>query len=93
MTTDRARESSTEEVTRLRDSLNDLASIMAQPTLWTGGGPPQIVNSLLDSVRSRVSELIAANELLTKEVSERRRTARGAVRVCQPGDRRQPARR
>jgi signal transduction histidine kinase len=31
MTTDRARESSTEEVTRLRDSLNDLVSIMAQP--------------------------------------------------------------
>jgi PAS domain S-box-containing protein len=74
MTTDPARESSTGEVTRLRDCLNDLASTMALPALWTGGEPPQIVSSLLDALLGRTSELIAANELLKKEVAERLRT-------------------
>src|SRR4029453_15659556 len=74
MTTDRARESSTEEVTRLRDCLNDLAGTMALPALWTGGEPPQPVCSLLDAVLGRTSELIAANERLKEEVAELRRT-------------------
>jgi PAS domain S-box-containing protein len=74
MTTDPARESSTDEVTRLRDCLNDLASTMALPAVWTSGEPPQIVSSLLDALLGRTSALIAANERLKKEVAELRRT-------------------
>ena len=47
---DAPRESSTEEVTRLRDCLNDLVSIMALPALSTGGEPDQIVSTLLDAL-------------------------------------------
>jgi PAS domain S-box-containing protein len=43
-------ESSTEEVTQLRDCLNDLIGIMSLPVAWTGGEPPQVVSSLLDAL-------------------------------------------
>ena len=74
MTKDQARESSTDEVTRLRDCLDDLVSMMAAPALWTGGRPPHAVSSALDALIGHASELIAANERLTTELAERRRT-------------------
>jgi PAS domain S-box-containing protein len=43
-------ESSAEEVARLRDCLNDLASIMALPALSTGGEPGQIMSTLTDAL-------------------------------------------
>ena len=68
-------ESPAEEVTRLRDSLNDLRGIMALPALWTGGEPPRIVSTSLDAllgianeleerVAQRTRELAIANEAL-----------------------------
>src|SRR5262249_32610507 len=74
MTTDPASESSTDEITRLRDCLNDLTSTTALPALWTNGERPQIVSSLLDALLGRTSALIAANERLKKEVAGLRRT-------------------
>jgi PAS domain S-box-containing protein len=44
------RESSTEEVARLRGCLNDLVSITALPALGTGGEPAHIVSALLDAL-------------------------------------------
>ena len=43
-------ESSAEEVARLRDGLNDLASIMALPALSSGSEPGQIVSTLTDAL-------------------------------------------
>ena len=68
-------ESPAEEVTRLRDSLNDLRGIMALPALWTGGEPPRTVSTSLDAllgianeleerVAQRTRELAIANEAL-----------------------------
>jgi PAS domain S-box-containing protein len=42
--------SSAEEVTRLRDCLNDLASITALPALWTDSEPRHIVSTLADAL-------------------------------------------
>ena len=75
-------ESPAEEVTRLRDSLNDLRGIMALPGVWTGGEPPRIVSTSLDAllgiaseleerVAQRTRELAIANEALRE--SERSR--------------------
>jgi PAS domain S-box-containing protein len=44
------RESSTEEVARLRGCLDDLASIMELPALWAGDEPAQIVSTFLDAL-------------------------------------------
>ena len=68
-------ESPAEEVTRRRDSLNDLRGIMALPALWTGGKPPRSVSTSLDAllgianeleerVAQRTRELAIANEAL-----------------------------
>jgi len=70
MTTEAARESSNEEVTQLRNCLNDLASIMASSTLWAGGKPPQAVVRVLDALLARTSDLITTTERLTKEAAE-----------------------
>ena len=43
-------ESAADEITRLRDCLNDLVSITALPALSTGGEPGQIVSTLLDAL-------------------------------------------
>jgi PAS domain S-box-containing protein len=43
-------ESSAKEGARLRECLNDLASIMALPALSTGGAPSQIVSTLTDAL-------------------------------------------
>jgi len=72
MTTDAAHESSSHDVTQLRNSLNDLAILVASPTLWTDGKPPPAVSTVVDALLTRTNELIAANERLTREVAERR---------------------
>lgn len=78
---DAPRESSIEAVTRLRDGLNDLVSVMALSALWTDGEPPQAVSTLLNAlpgmlerVEQETSALAAANEELQNEVVERKRT-------------------
>ena len=43
-------DSRADEVTQLRGCLSDLVGIMALPALWTGGGPPHIVGTLLDAL-------------------------------------------
>ena len=65
---------SLEDATRLRDSVADLARVIAQPALWTDGKPPDAVRRVLDAMIARTSDLIAANERLTKELAERRVT-------------------
>jgi PAS domain S-box-containing protein len=52
-----ALEPSTEEVTRLRDAVNDLRGTMALPALWTGGEPPRIVSTSLDALLGLADEL------------------------------------
>jgi PAS domain S-box-containing protein len=66
------RESSTEDATRLRDCLNDFVSLMAQPAPWRDGKPPHVVSGALEALIGRTNELIAANERLTREFTERR---------------------
>jgi PAS domain S-box-containing protein len=73
MTTDPG-ESSGEEVTQLRNYLNDLAGMMASPLLWAGGAPPQVVTNTLEALLGETSNLIATNERLTREVAEHRQT-------------------
>ena len=43
-------ESAADEITRLRDCLNDLVSLTALPAQWTGGEPADIVSTLLDTL-------------------------------------------
>ena len=73
MTTDPG-ESSGEEVTQLRNCLNDLAGMMASPLLWAGGAPPQVVTNTLEALLGETSNLIATNERLTRELTEHRQT-------------------
>src|SRR4051812_29155836 len=47
---DEPSEDSAEEITKLRNCLNDLASIMALPAIWTNGEQAQIVSTLLDTI-------------------------------------------
>ncbi len=44
------RESSVEDAERLRRCLNDLVGIMALPALWTGAGPQNITETLMDAL-------------------------------------------
>ena len=74
MTTDSAHVFSIEDPTALRECLDDLASLLASSALWTDGGPPRAVSSLLDALLGRTNELIAANKRLAKELAERRQT-------------------
>ena len=68
-------ETPAEEVTRLRDALNELRDIMARPALWSAGEPPRIVSTSLDAlfgianevderVAQRTRELALANDAL-----------------------------
>ena len=47
---DAPREHSAEDVTRARDCLNDLGSLVALPAQWTGGEPSHMMSSLLDTL-------------------------------------------
>jgi PAS domain S-box-containing protein len=46
-----------EDVTRLRDSLNELRLTLALPAQWTGGEPPRIVSTSLDALLGIATEL------------------------------------
>ncbi len=72
MTTNLAGESSSDEITQLRNCLNDLASLIASPTLWSDGKPPPALGTLVDALISRTNALTVVHERLTKEVTERR---------------------
>jgi hypothetical protein len=72
MATNPAGESTTEDATRLRDQLTDLASLLSQPALWRDGMPPQTISGALDELVARTSELIAANDRLTRQLAAQR---------------------
>ncbi|MBV8815201.1 MAG: GHKL domain-containing protein [Verrucomicrobia bacterium] len=44
-----------EEVGHLRRCINDLVSFVALPAMWSGGGPTQIVHTLLDAILDMLS--------------------------------------
>ena len=44
------REPFADDITRLRSGLNDLGSILAQPAVWAGAEPSQIVSALVDAL-------------------------------------------
>ena len=50
-------ESRADEVTRLRDALNELRGIMARPGLWTAGEPPRTVDASLDVLVGIANEI------------------------------------
>ena len=62
-------ESPADEVTRLRDSLNDLRGIMALPGLWMGGEPPRIVSTSLDALVGIANELEERLAQRTRELA------------------------
>jgi PAS domain S-box-containing protein len=62
-------ESPADEVTRLRDSLNDLRGIMALPALWMGGEPPRIVSTSLDALLGIANELEERLAQRTRELA------------------------
>jgi len=74
MATNSVRESSTEDMTRLRDGLNNLVNLIAQPAPWRDGKPPHAFSRALDELIAGANELIAANERLTRELAEQRQT-------------------
>ena len=84
MTTDPG-ESSGEEVTQLRNCLNDLASLMSSPLLWAANKPPQVITDTLDALLGRTSELIATNERLARELAEHRQ-AEEALRALRQSE-------
>jgi PAS domain S-box-containing protein len=72
MATNPVREFSTEDAARLRDGLNDLVNLIAQPATWRDGTPPHALSSALHALIARANGVIAANERLTRELAEQR---------------------
>ena len=82
MSNEAARESSAEDVARLRGCLNDLVRMMTALPEVSMGEPSPILSTLLDATRiaatldqrvaQRTSELLAANQRLTEEISQSR---------------------
>jgi PAS domain S-box-containing protein len=62
-------QSSAEQVTRLRGSLNDLRGIMALPAVWTGGEPPRIVSTSIEALQSIANELEERVAQRTRELA------------------------
>src|SRR5918995_633460 len=62
-------ESPAEEVTRLRDALAELRSLMTRPGLWAGGEPPGIVTTSVETLFG------IANEVEERVVQRRRELA------------------
>ena len=73
-------ESPADEITRLRDSLNDLRGIMALPALWTGGEPPRIVSTSLDALLGIANELEERLAQRTRELAIANETLRESER-------------
>jgi PAS domain S-box-containing protein len=76
-------ESPSEEVTRLRDSLNDLYGILALPALWADGEPPPIVSTSLDALLGIAKELEERVAQRTRELA----IANKALRESERGSR------
>jgi hypothetical protein len=76
-------ESPAEEVTRLRESLNDLRGIMALRALWAGGEPPRIVSTSLDALLGSADELEERVARRTRELA----IANGALRESEHNSR------
>src|SRR5918992_899283 len=62
-------ESPADEVTRLRNSLNDLRGIIALPGLWMGGELPRIVSTSLDALLGIANELEERLAQRTRELA------------------------
>ena len=73
-------ESPADEITRLRDSLNDLRGIMALPVAWTGGEPPRIVSTSLDALLGITNELEDRLAQRTRELAIANETSRESER-------------
>src|SRR5262249_19264381 len=50
-------ESPADEITRLRRCVNDLARVLAMPTVWAASERPQSVGTLLDALRGIAEEV------------------------------------
>lgn len=74
-------ESPPDEVTRLRDALNELRGIMARPALWTGGEPPRIVNAALDTLSGIANEVEERVAQRTRELAIAREAMRESERT------------
>ena len=62
-------ESPLQEVTRMRDALNELRAIMARTAVWTGGEPPRTVGTSLDALFSIATELEEQAAQRTRELT------------------------
>ena len=69
------------DVTRLRDALNELRGIMARPALWTGGGPPRIVDASLDTLSGIANEVEERDAQRTRELAIAREAMRESERT------------
>lgn len=74
-------ESPPDEVTRLRDALNELRGIIARPALWTGGEPPRIVNAALDTLSGIANEVEERVAQRTRELAIAREAMRESERT------------
>jgi len=74
-------ESPADEVTRLRDALNELRGIMARPALWTGGEPPRIVDASLDTLSGIANEVEERDAQRTRELAIAREAMRESERT------------
>jgi PAS domain S-box-containing protein len=86
---------SAEDVARLRDCVNDLASFMTLPALWTGGEPALIVSTLLDALLGtlrlsfvcvRLNDPEGGRSMQTVRVAESLKAAVGAEEISQAID-------
>jgi PAS domain-containing protein len=73
-------ESRADEVTRLRDALNELRGIMARPGLWTAGEPPQTVDTLLNVLFGIANEIEERVAQRTRDVARATEALRDSER-------------
>jgi hypothetical protein len=76
---DTARESSPDEVARLRRCLNDLVGIMALPALWTGGASQDIAGTLMDALVGTLRPAFVFVRLNSADAGPFTETARIAI--------------
>jgi len=73
-------ESRADEVTRLRDALNELRGIMARPGLWTAGEPPQTVDTSLNVLFGIANEIEERVAQRTRDVARATEALRDSER-------------
>jgi hypothetical protein len=69
VTLDATFESPPEAVARLRGCLDDLVSVVADPVLWTSGGPPHALSTLLDALSGIAMQLDERVAQQTRELA------------------------